>query len=775
MNALLQRLGSFDWQATTALVLSWIGLAILYGSLLALLTWVLVKTAFRRAWPALHGALWLIVLLKFILPIGPAWSFSLSSLFTGATRWLPTSALPVAAPADRTIADKRLLLIPVDAREAAATTTVAAPANRFWNWTTVLATAYLFGLAVVAFWRIRAYRQFIARCRRLPKASDSLGLLVADVCRRLDVRRVPVTRLSDEAAAPFLFGVFHPTLVLSRRPLDRPDELEAVVLHEIAHLRRGDLLVRHLQWLAGTLLFFWPVVAWVNRRLDLAREHACDAYALRHGRLSAGDYARTLLKAAQSGRGRWQAYRPNAMAANLNHVERRIEMILNATPRRNSRRMLGLAGAGIALGWAGFVLTGAGAAQDKPAAPQETQDAQIEIVEMEGVPQEGVFILQGADAGEDAVHFNIKLDGGAHGFADVLFGAPPGGVMFFESEECDGDGAEPRRVLLHSVGGLPTKALAAFLEQHPSADANADGQLTNVEREAYLVALAMSDPAAVLAKYPKADRNGNGKLEALEAARLVQDGGMEDHLKLHKPMPARVRTSDAADGQAKVEKDVRVLRFTGTAQEAQAAEAPVQVRVAAPEGGVAVAGVPLEVRVAAPEGQTATADGAPQRLMLRRHAAGAAQRRPEPAFAWLPKNITATPAAADVARYIPVVEEAPLATFLEMNPKADANGDGKLTAAERDAYLERHMSEMRKRVLETHPEVDANGDGLLSDEEMRSFKTQLPAKGRWLGAMHGGAPQEVVGQHLILRAEGPNAEGNVEVKVAPQPSNNEPR
>ncbi len=69
------------------------------------------------------------------------------------------------------------------------------------------------------------------------------------------------------------------------------------MVHEVTHLRRGDPWLRCLQWIAGTVLFFWPVVAWVNRHIDLAREHACDRWALRHGKLCASEYARCLLEA----------------------------------------------------------------------------------------------------------------------------------------------------------------------------------------------------------------------------------------------------------------------------------------------------------------------------------------------------------------------------------------------------------------------------------------------------------------------------------------------
>ena len=220
--------------------------------------------------------------------------------------------------------------------------------------------------------RTQRQRALLARCRDLPRADESVHSLVRAVCRRLGVRRVPSVRISDESSAPFVLGLVHPLLVLSHRQLVRPDELETVIVHEVAHLRRGDLLVRHLQWIAGALLFFWPVVAWVNRRIDAARECACDEWALRHGKLGPGDYARCLLRAVQPARLAWLTCHPAGMAANHTTIERRIDMILESPHRPLRRPAWGLLTCAFLLGWGVFALAGAA---DAGQSAQLTQQA----------------------------------------------------------------------------------------------------------------------------------------------------------------------------------------------------------------------------------------------------------------------------------------------------------------------------------------------------------------------------------------------------------------
>ncbi|MBK8267933.1 MAG: M56 family metallopeptidase [Planctomycetes bacterium] len=207
-----------------------------------------------------------------------------------------------------------------------------------------MAALYLALLIAITLWRGYRYAAVVRRCRGLRRADREIGELVARTCHQHGIHRSIDVRVSGEASAPFVVGLFRPMLVLSPRHLADTVEAEAVILHEIGHVRPFDVVLRCLQCLVGTLLFFWPVVAWVNRRIDLAREHACDDWALSHGKLSAAEYARCLLRALQPVRSSWSIYRPAAMAANRRHVERRIEMILQHPDRSRHARSLGSGG-----------------------------------------------------------------------------------------------------------------------------------------------------------------------------------------------------------------------------------------------------------------------------------------------------------------------------------------------------------------------------------------------------------------------------------------------
>jgi beta-lactamase regulating signal transducer with metallopeptidase domain len=98
------------------------------------------------------------------------------------------------------------------------------------------------------------------------------------------------------AGSPFVLGVLRPCIVLPMAALHglAPRQLELVLLHELAHLRRWDPLVQFVQRCAEAVLFFHPAVWWVSRWLRQEREACCDAVVLRQG-ARPEEYVETLL------------------------------------------------------------------------------------------------------------------------------------------------------------------------------------------------------------------------------------------------------------------------------------------------------------------------------------------------------------------------------------------------------------------------------------------------------------------------------------------------
>lgn len=567
---MIATIDSVTLESAARTLITWLGHAVVYGTLLALMTAVVLRLFARRLGHAIHVALWLIVLARFVLPVAPASPVSLATLTTSLVAPLHNDTPAVK---DASALTGPISVFFVGDKPAPRTAAAASPAA---PWRTIVAGGYLAIVTIIAVARIVSFRRFVARCRRLPRVDDATLALVAEACHRLRARRIPDVRLSEHAPAPFVLGTLSPMLILSRRHLVRPDETEAVILHEIAHLRRGDLLVRYVQWIAGTLLFFWPVVAWVNRRIDLAREQACDEWALRHGRLSAGEYARCILRALHPARpGAW-LYRPAAMAANLSTIERRIDMILNTNGAPRSRRALRWPVVALLAAWAAFALSGAATAQDGDTPP--STGGKVVRVNTQTADADGT--VETEVVSDDGKTFNIRLDGadGAQQFVIELVG---------EAVQMHGPG---QRVMIRGNGvpgalheGIfvpaPENALADFAEDYPAADVDGDGAVTHDERGAYMTALAMSAPDVVLTQYPFLDENENGLLEAEEAAHMFGGVGM---FIVHMKADVEADAGVATDAQVQVELDLH--ECDAAVVETQDGVAMQRIRLNPPDG-----------------------------------------------------------------------------------------------------------------------------------------------------------------------------------------------
>ena len=107
--------------------------------------------------------------------------------------------------------------------------------------------------------------------------------LVEDVRRRLRTVMPVDAVLSARVHVPTVIGWARPRILIPASALFglTPSQFEAVLAHEMAHIRRWDYLVNLLQSLIETLFFFHPAVWWLSDRVRIEREHCCDDIAVR--------------------------------------------------------------------------------------------------------------------------------------------------------------------------------------------------------------------------------------------------------------------------------------------------------------------------------------------------------------------------------------------------------------------------------------------------------------------------------------------------------------
>jgi beta-lactamase regulating signal transducer with metallopeptidase domain len=111
--------------------------------------------------------------------------------------------------------------------------------------------------------------------------SGELCPRVAALARRMGFRKIPGVFVSPVARESLVAGFLRPMVLLPAAWLAEmpPEVLEAVIAHELAHIRRFDLWVNLFQRFLETLLFYHPAVWWLSHRVRLAREMCCDELA----------------------------------------------------------------------------------------------------------------------------------------------------------------------------------------------------------------------------------------------------------------------------------------------------------------------------------------------------------------------------------------------------------------------------------------------------------------------------------------------------------------
>lgn len=166
-------------------------------------------------------------------------------------------------------------------------------------------------------------------------AGDAAGRL-EQLRLRLGLRRPVALRLSEEVAEPGVWGVWRPVVIL---PVSMPEhlsreELDAVLLHELVHVRRWDNLVSHLHMVLRSVLWFHPLVWMLDQRLLEERERACDEEVVRLSG-DAGTYLRSLAKVLRFGVSRGLA---GVSAANGSDLPHRIHRLRGPLPAGSALR-----------------------------------------------------------------------------------------------------------------------------------------------------------------------------------------------------------------------------------------------------------------------------------------------------------------------------------------------------------------------------------------------------------------------------------------------------
>ncbi len=163
---------------------------------------------------------------------------------------------------------------------------------------TLLVIVYLLILGFLSFSMLRNYNRLDQfrnmRYRYLP--GISLENILSNACRRSKLKRSVQLYCSELVSTPLTIGFLKPIILIPLGMMSQlsPNQVEAIFLHELAHIRRHDFLLNLFQVAVETILFFNPFSVILAGMIRTERENCCDDYVMAGG-VSSLDYAHALL------------------------------------------------------------------------------------------------------------------------------------------------------------------------------------------------------------------------------------------------------------------------------------------------------------------------------------------------------------------------------------------------------------------------------------------------------------------------------------------------
>lgn len=163
-----------------------------------------------------------------------------------------------------------------------------------------LSLAYLALLCVLIARWLHAYNYTQkVRSAGLMQIDESWQLFVQKLSHELGINRFVQIYLSEAVQTPLTVGFFKPFILIPLATINylTPPQMEAVILHELAHIRRYDYIFNLLLALIEACLFYNPFMQIINQQIKKERENCCDDWVLKY-KYNPSSYARALLQIA---------------------------------------------------------------------------------------------------------------------------------------------------------------------------------------------------------------------------------------------------------------------------------------------------------------------------------------------------------------------------------------------------------------------------------------------------------------------------------------------
>jgi beta-lactamase regulating signal transducer with metallopeptidase domain len=237
-------------------------------SLFIVLITILDMAIRRRAWPQLRYAHWGLVFLKLIIP--PTWQMP-----TSIVSWLQPQVeeqITFQSEGETSVSSSVFNLL---GQKQDNDTIVSRP-----TFQSLLLLTWFGGMVAFSFLLLRKRSKLSKWHQNLDDRDVPQWFyeLLIKTVKRLNLNRVPAVAFSKDAVSPAVYGILRPSLLLPQDYLDElsREQAEHVLLHELCHLKRGDLWTHGICLTLQIVYWFNPLLIWTRRQMRHVCEICCD-------------------------------------------------------------------------------------------------------------------------------------------------------------------------------------------------------------------------------------------------------------------------------------------------------------------------------------------------------------------------------------------------------------------------------------------------------------------------------------------------------------------
>ncbi|SFE10335.1 bla regulator protein blaR1 [Paenibacillus catalpae] len=358
-------------------LLTWIISTTLMASVLAVIIlaakWLL-RDKLKPRWTYL---LWLLLVLRLLLPWMPESSFSVFNIYhtlsenSQTLENYETSLSPAVESGYETPTQ-------VQVDPAASDSTAAKQISLFQ----IASIVWIVGMLAFLGFMIRANARFAAKIKTEPNVKDQgINRCFERSKDEMNVRRsIPLIQ-TNRVSSPTLFGLLKPKLLIPDSALSALNEAELrfVFLHELSHVRRNDIAVNGLMNILLAIHWFNPFLWYAYRKMRVDQEMACDALALtRIKPEESKEYALTIIKLLELFIKPVHLAGAASISPNKKELKRRLIMITSSPKNSYKWSLLGLA---VILLLGGAALTNANTADNGKYALEDTNKSAPATIE----------------------------------------------------------------------------------------------------------------------------------------------------------------------------------------------------------------------------------------------------------------------------------------------------------------------------------------------------------------------------------------------------------